>query len=207
MVGEAALAAWLASAMPITACAPKLDLTVIAAHLPPTVQSTYGLDEIRSLAARSGRPLRHEAFGFYLSTFGYRVAVDHRKVAGADCGMIAAEVRLVLGGRLIEIASDLEHRSCRREVILSHYMLHAQYDDVALSAYANRALKELQSRPDAQLLGDPGQGDIQDAAATAIKQVMDEVLRSFDQDRQDALAAADNDDELRRLSGVCGRAL
>ena len=56
-------------------------------------------------------------------------------------------------------------------------------------------------------MGDPGQGDVRDKATAAIGQVMDEVLESYGQDRGKALAAADNEEELKRLSGACIRAL
>jgi hypothetical protein len=207
MLGEAALAVMLAGTAPSAACTPKLDMTVIAEHLPPAVRSTYDLDEIRMFARRTGRPLRHEALGFYISTFGYKIGVDLKKGVGSECDVIIAQVRLILGGRLIEIAKDLEARGCQREVVVSHYMLHAQHDDKALSAYANRALETLKTRPEAHLLGDPGLGDMRDTAAAAIQRVMDEVLESFDQDRGNALAAADNEVELNRLSGACIRAL
>jgi len=207
MLGEAALAVLLTGATPVAACTPKLDLTVIADHLPPAIQSTYDLEEIRALAKSMGRPLRHDALGFYASTFGYKIGVDLRKPVGAECGVVVAEVRLILGGRLIEIARDLEARSCQRDVVVSHYKLHAQQDDKALSAYANRALEALRTRPEAHLLGDPGQGDLRDTATASIQKVMDEVLESYDQDRGRALAAADNDEELKRFSGACIRAL
>jgi hypothetical protein len=207
MSGEAALAVLVTSIAPASDCTPRLDLTVIADHLPPALRSTYDLDEIRVLATRTGRPLRHEALGFYVSTFGYKVGVDLGKPVGAECGVVIAEVRLILGNRLIEVARDLEARSCQRDVVVSHYKLHAQHDDKALNAYANRAFEALKTKPEGDLLGDPGQGDVRDRATAAIGQVMDEVLESFSEDRGHALAAADNEEELKRISGACIRAL
>jgi hypothetical protein len=207
MLGEAALAVMLAGTAPATACTPQLDMTVIAEHLPPAIRSTYDLDEIRTFAKRTGKPLRHEVFGFYISAFGYKIGVDLKKPPGSECGVVIAQVRLILGDRLIEIANDLTARNCQRELIVSHYKLHAQQEDKALTAYANRAHETLKTKPTAYLLGDPGQADMRDTAAAAIQSVMDEVMESFDQDRSNALAAADNEVELNRLSGACARAL
>jgi hypothetical protein len=202
MLSEAALAMLLTS-VPTSTCTPKIDVAVIAEHLPPAIRSTYDLDEIRELAKRSGRPLRHETLGFYLSTFGYNVGVDIKKGVGSECDVVIAQVRLILDGRLIEIPKDLESLSCQRDVVVSHYMLHAQFDDKALSVYANRAHERLRT----SRLGDPGQADLRDTTAAAIRKVMDEVLQSYDQDRGNALAAADNATELNRLSGACARAI
>ena len=207
MVGEVALAVMLAGATPAAACTPKLDVTVDAEHRPPTVRSSYALDEIRALAQRAGRPLRHEAFGFYVSTFGYKIDVDHRTTPGSECGTVIARVRLVLGGRLIEVAKDLEARSCQREVIVAHYKLHAKNDDKALSVYASRAYEAFKTKPVDDVLGDRDQGNVRDTATAAIGRIMDEVLESFDQDRSNALAAADNEEELQKLSSACIRAL
>ena len=203
MLSEAALAMMLTGAAPAAACTPKVDVTVIAEHLPPAIHSNYDLDEIRLLAKRSGRPLRHETLGFYRSTFGYKIAVDIKKGVGSECDVVSAQVRLILGGRLIEIPKDLEARSCQREVVVSHYMLHAQHDDKALSAYANRAHETLKT----SRFGHPGQADIRETAAAAVQKVMDEVLETFDQDRGNALAAADSEAEVERLAGACARAI
>lgn len=86
----------------------QLDLTVVADHLPPAAQSAYGLDEIRELAARSGRPLRHEAFGFYVSTFGYKIGVDLRRAANIGCGVIVAETSI----NSAAVTSDLSSTPC-----------------------------------------------------------------------------------------------
>ncbi|MGE0372900.1 MAG: hypothetical protein AB7Q01_13530 [Gammaproteobacteria bacterium] len=207
MLGEAMLAALLTGTPPAAGCTPRLDLTVIAGHLPPAIRSTYDFDEIRALATRARRSLRHEALGFYASTFGYQVEVDLRTAPGSTCDVVVAQVRLILGSRFIEIAKDLEARGCRRDIVVSHYMLHAQHDDRALSAYANRALEALKAQPEAHLLGDPGQRDPRDAVTASIQKIMDNVLESYDEERRNALAAADNDEELKRLSGACIRAL
>jgi hypothetical protein len=119
---------------------------------------------------------------------------------------VVAEVRLILNS-LIEIARDLEAYGCQREMVISHFMLHAQHDRGILSAYTNRTFLTLKAKPEAQLLGDGIQGDGRDAAAAAIARVMDEVVRSLEKDRNDAFDAVDDGEELQRLSDACIRAL
>ncbi|GEM_PF-6596291 len=209
MVGEVALLALVTAIVPIAACPPELALDIVAEHHPPAVRSSYSLGQIREFAARMGRPAKHEPFGFYASTFGY--VVDVAPVAPAIKGCkpaVTARVRLVLGGRLIEVGSDIQNRHCQRDVILSHYMLHAQYDDKALSAYANRAMDALGQMPTAELLGgSPVPGTAVDAATEAIRHAMDKVLLSYERDRAEALTLADSPEELNRLAGACMRAL
>ena len=50
--------------------------------------------------------------------------------------------------------------------------------------------------------GDPGE-----AVAAAVRRAMDDLLRPYDEDRRQALAAADSDEELAKLRGACGRGL
>src|SRR3954454_21976055 len=127
MLSQAALAMLFASAMPAVACTPKLDVTVTGEYHSPIVRSTYDVNAIHALAVSSGQPLRHGALGFYIATVGYEVEVGLAMSAASECPLVIAVVHLSLGPHLIEIARDLEERGCRREMVLSHFMLHTRY--------------------------------------------------------------------------------
>ena len=208
MVGDVVLIALMTTIVPVAACPPEVALDVLAEHHPPAVRSSYHLDQIRDFAIRMGRPAKHEPLGFYASTFGYTVDVQPAAMEMPGCKpAVTARVRLILGGRLVEIGADLQSRGCQRDVILSHYMLHAQYDDGALSTYANRAMEALGQISTAELLGNPAQGNLVDNATESIRRAMDKVLLSYDKERAEAMALADNPEELNKLSNACRRTL
>ncbi len=208
MVGEVVLVALMMTTVPVAACPPEMALDVLAEHHPPTVRSSYNLDQIREFATHMGRPAKHEPLGFYASIFGYTVDVQQTAVGMPGCKpAVAARVRLILGGRLVEIGADLQSHGCQRNVILSHYMLHAQYDDEALSAYANRAMDALGKISTTELLGNQAQGSLVDNAAESIRRTMDKVLLSYDNVRAEAMALADNPEELNKLTNACRRTL
>jgi len=208
MLDEVALLALMTAIVPVAACPPELDLDVVAEHHPPTVQSSYSLDQLREFATRLGRQGKHEVLGFYTSNFGYTVDVEPAKPAMSGCRpAVVAKVKMILGDRVIEIGADLQNRECRRDLILSHYMLHAQFDDRALTEYANRALDALRQMPTTELFGNPPQGNVKDTATEAIRRALDKVLLSYDREREQTLALADSPEELNKVAGACRRTL
>ena len=164
MLSQAVLAILFAGAIPAVACTPKLDVTVTGEHHSPVVRSTYDVDAIRALAVSTGQPLRHGALGFYIATIGYEVELAKGMLAAAECSVVTAVVRLSLGPHLIEIARDLEARGCRREVVLSHFMHHAQYDARVMGDYVARTLATFKAKAEARLLGAPNSGDARSVA-------------------------------------------
>jgi hypothetical protein len=207
MFKEFVIAALLIVAVPAMACNPKLELQMSVDHPPPTIRSTYNLDKISSLAASVGQPLHHEAFGFYISTFGYNIKIDDKVTKRTACEGPVAEIRLFLTNRVIELASDLESHGCRREPISAHYLLHARLDDEILGIYAGQVMAALRARFAGHSFEDPGRGNVHYIAGTAIRQVVDRVLQSFGHARDLAIATADNDQELKRLTSACNRSL
>jgi hypothetical protein len=195
------IAALLIGVAPAIACSPKLKLGVTVDHPLPIIRSTYNLNEIRNLAANSTQPLSHEAFGAYITTFGYQITAEYKIVADADCGTADAEVHLFLTNRIIEIASDLENYGCRRDSITAHYMLQAQNDDRIITIYADRIAEALRVRFDTHSSGDPHRDDVRYVARTAIKAVVDSAFQSFTDARE--TAAADNGQEVARLASAC----
>src|SRR5689334_11220965 len=107
MMSQAVLTILLASAMPVVACTPKLDVKVTGEYHPPVVLSTYDANAIRALPVSAGQPLRHEALGFYIATVGYEVEVGAAMSAASECPVVTTVVHLRLGAHLIEIARDL----------------------------------------------------------------------------------------------------
>jgi hypothetical protein len=203
MVRGLAVAALLIDVTPAIGCSPQLALAVNVDHPPPVIRSTLDLHEIRALAASLAQPLHHDAFGFYVATFGYDIQSRYNLAGPLDCGVIIARIRLFLENRAIEIASDLQNHGCRRESITEHYMLHARTDDEALVTYAGRIVEALTTRFTSYSLGDSDPNDIRQAAGIAIKEVVSNELRSFTYAREMAATAADNDQELNRLASAC----
>lgn len=113
-------------------------------------------------------------------------------------------VGMLLGDRLIEVGAD---GPCRPEAVLSHYLVHADQDDRLLSRYASRALAMFDRTPLTDLLGTAAQDNSREAVAVIVRRAMDGLLQSYDEDRPQALEAADSDEELAKLREACGRAL
>jgi hypothetical protein len=145
---------FLIAVAPAIACTPKLQLTVTAEHTAPVLQTTYALAQIRSLAHAMDYHLRHDVYGFYVSVFGYMVAIDR---SSSECGEVGAKVRLRLSNRVVEIARDLEDQGCRPGEVISHYMAQARTDDEVLSLYAERIRKRLAATPTSFFLRSVGE--------------------------------------------------
>ena len=82
-----------------------------------------------------------------------------------------------------------------------------EQDDRLLGLYARRAWAMFDRMPRSALLGTPDRGDAGEGMAAAVRRAMDDLLRSYDDDRARALDAADSDEELAKLRGACGRDL
>jgi hypothetical protein len=201
------IAALLIGATPAPGCGPTPQVEVTVDHPPPGIRLTYELNEIQALAAGSRQPLRHEAFGFYISVFGYDIRGANKVGGTPDCRATATKVRLFLVNRTIEIASDLENHGCSLDSITAHYMKHARNDDTILMIYADRIVKALRVRFGAHSFADPARNDNVYGAGTAIKEVVENVLQSFSQARQTAATRTDNEQELERLASACTRSL
>lgn len=185
---------------------PRLGIAVVAEHRPPAVGASFSLGQLRDAAARSGRRGRHEPLGFYAGVFGYAVEVTAEGSATPGCAAaLRARVRMFLDERVVEVGADLGDRGCRPEAVLSHYLLYAEQDDRLLGLYARRAWAMFDRMPRSAMLGAPGRGDAEERMAAAVRRAMDDLLRSYDDDRTRALDAADDDEELAKLRGACGR--
>lgn len=200
-------ASWLASTSPVAACSPepRLTVSVVAEHHPPAVRSSYSLGQLRDFAARAGHRGQHAPLGFYAGTFGYTVDVRAEEAGAPGCASVMhVRVGMLLGDRLIEVGAD---GPCRPEAVLSHYLVHADQDDRLLSRYASRALAMFDRTPLTDLLGTAAQDNSREAVAVIVRRAMDGLLQSYDEDRPQALEAADSDEELAKLREACGRAL
>lgn len=183
-----------------TSCsAPTTSFAVTAEHYPPMVKSSLTSEELRDLAGHSPRKSPHPPLGFYVATFGYGVEVlpqDAQQCAAA------VTVRLFLAPRLIEIGTD---GPCRPEIVAEHYLLHARQDDLLLSRYAEQAremldhLKPVGSRTDGEITE-------RDAVVRSVTTALDRLLQPYNEERQQALGAADTAEALARLNQGCGRA-
>jgi hypothetical protein len=201
------IATLLIGVAPAMGCSPTLQTEVTVDHPPPTIRSTYDLKEIQALAVSSGQPLRHEAYGFYISVFGYNISAGYKAGGTSGCEAVDAKVDLVLANRTIEIANDLKDHGCRPDTVIAHYLLHALNDDEIFTIYASRIAQALRSRFDGYSFDDPEGGDVLQVAGSAVKDVVGSVLQSFEQARETAAASADSDQELERLAGACIRSL
>lgn len=183
---------------------PPMRIAVFAEHHPPAVLSSYSYPQLREMAARAGHDGPHEPFGLYAGTFGYSVDVQAADDGHAGCvTSMSVTVRMLLGDRRVEIGTD---GPCRPEAVAAHYLLHAGHDDRLLTQYGSQALAMFDRMPHADLLGTPGQDGDRDAVAAVVRGTMDDLLRSYDDDRARALASADNADELASLQRACGQA-
>lgn len=207
-MNAAFVAGWLAVSPATCSPPPRLDVAVVAEHTPPAVRSGRSLGQLREAAARAGHKGRHAPLGAYAGIFGYTVEVTAERSATPGCAAaMHVRVRMFLDERVVEVGADLGDRGCRPEAVLSHYLLYAEQDDRLLGLYARRAWAMFDRMPRSALLGAPGRGDAEEGVATAVRRVMDDLLRSYDDDRTRALDAADNDEELAKLRGACGRDL
>ena len=187
-MSTAAASTMLAAAL---ACplGPGPSVVVVAEHHAPAVGATYRLDEISGFASRAGHIGRHPVLGFYLATFGYTL-----EPAGSGPCPGSAMVRLILGGRQVEVPSDAEGWGCRPDALVARYLSHAKADDAELSRLARR----LQGALDQAL--QPGGKPVQTEALGAI---VEGLRPAYDADRAQALAASDPEPELDRLRGAC----
>ena len=207
-MNAAFVAGWLAVSP--AACSPpaRLDVAVVAEHTPPAVHSGRSLGQLREAAARAGHKGRHAPLGSYAGVFGYTVEVTAEGSGTPGCAAaLRVRIRMSLDERVVEVGADLGGRGCRPEAVLSHYLLYAEQDDRLLGLYARRALAVFERMPRSALLGTPDPGDAEGGMAAAVRRVMDDLLRSYDDDRTRALDAADTDEELAKLRGACGRDL
>lgn len=201
---------WLVSALSAASCPPpaRLDVAVVAEHTPPAVRSGRTLGQLREAAARAGHKGRHAPLGSYAGVFGYTVEVTAEGSGTPGCAAaLRVLIRMSLDERVVEVGADLGDRGCRPEVVLSHYLLYAEQDDRLLGLYARRAWAMFERMPRSALLGTPDRGDAAERMAAAVRRAMDDLLRSYDDDRTRALDAADDDGELAKLRGACGRDL
>ena len=184
---------------------PRLTVAVVAEHHPLVMRSSYSFAQLREFAASAGYKGPHAPFGFYAGTFGYSVEIRDAEAGQPGCKQaVRVQVSMTLGSRLIEVGTDIP---CRRDAVLSHYQRHAEQDDTLLSGYARRALVTFDRMSSAELLGTQMQDKGTEAVTEVIRSIMDRLLQPYDLDRKAALAAADTDAELLRLSAACGRKL
>ncbi len=156
---------------------------------PPTVASTYRLDELRATARQVGHVGTHPVLGFYAATFGYSLETS----AEGDCPS-GTVIRLMLGARHVEVPSDAKAWGCRPEVLAEHYLLHAEADIASLGQLARQvqaAVDRLPGRPD------------QAPSASALASAVDDLLPAYDADRLKAFAASETGSAASHLRDAC----
>ena len=207
--GCAALVATLAGVLPAApaaaACPPGagVQVSVVAEHHPPVVQSSYSLDQLRAMGAEAGHGGTHPPLGFYAGTFGYSVDVRGQAARVPGCvATLEVQVSLSLYDRVIEVGVG---GPCEADGVASHYLLHGAQDDRLLSRYAALARARLEAARASGLLAASTAGGGHDALIATVRSIMDEMLEPFDTDRKQAFAAADTPEELARLRALCGR--
>lgn len=201
----ATLAGVLAAAPAAAGCPPGagLQVSVVAEHHPPVVQSSYSLNQLRAMAAEAGHQSAHPPLGFYAGMFGYSVDVRGRAVRAPGCAAdVEVQVNLILHERVVEVGVG---GPCEADGVASHYLLHGAQDDRLLSRYAALARARLDAARMSGLLAASGAGNGSGALIAVVRSIMDELLEPFDADRKQALAAADTPEELARLRALCGR--
>lgn len=200
----ATFAGALAAAPAAAACPPGagVQVSVVAEHHPPVVQSSYSLSQLRAMAAEAGHGGAHPPLGFYAGTFGYFVDVRGRAARAPGCAAsVEVQINLILHERVVEVGVG---GPCEADGVASHYLLHGAQDDRLLSRYAALARARLDAARVSGLLAAPGAGDGSGALTAVVRGIMDELLEPFDADRKQAFAAADTPEELARLRALCG---
>ena len=179
------------------ACSIARDRVDVRTRIEPVVVSSeFTSSQLAALAARTGQPLRHAPYGFYLSRVWYHLATHDVAQAARHCApTVAMTVDMALIQRRIEVAADLQSDACLLKSAIEHYGRHAEADERAFRDFASA----VPARIDAVLAGMPGTAGLGMLDHT-VRSAFDRMLADMDRVRRDARNAVDTSAEVNRLT-------
>lgn len=162
---------------------------------PLVVSANFTYAQISAVAQKSGQPLRHPPYGFYLGRIWYQFAIHDLPDSAKSCApkfQVAADLALV--ERRIEIASDLPRSTCLSQMALDHYNRHAEADARAFKEF----MAMMPGKVEAALaaIAPAGRDDVEHDVQAAL----DAVLAKLDRAREAAQAVVDNPLEVNKLA-------
>jgi len=204
LTGVVAVTSFLMSSSAWASCTDKPVISSVAIgvrHEIPVIQYSYSAGQIADLASRAGYKGPHAPLGFYFGQLKYKVDIQALPPSDSAClPSYAIRLDLHLGNRIIEIGTG---GPCKRDAMVAHYLSHASQDDRLLREYADLARERLGKLVGSHAIPTEQSSDPNDGMKALAGRIIEDLLRTYDSDRQSALASADTSEELKRLTSAC----
>ena len=183
---------------------PPLKALVMAGAEPVSVQTDFGLAQLRMLAKQANRVELHPPYGFYIGGVAYAISVTIGNEAHDVCaGPINIQVTMKLVTRHIEVAQELKDDPYKFGKVIAHYKHHAEVDEGVFERYVLLMTAALSHTPATAFIANLGAGSVRKQIAQATQAVIEPVLASMDADRAAARATVDTPAEVSGLETAC----
>lgn len=204
MTGLALVGGLLFAPVAMSGCSKPVTpaFEVVLGIAPVSVASNISAKELAAMAARSHAPLRHPAYGFYISTFGYILKVTDREMGSGSCPHdIVVHVFMGLAARHIVIAQELKESPCLYSVYLQHYKKHAASDVAVIVDYRARVTRSLRQ---AKISVQASSSSPEDQIYRSVRDTNDRTLQPLTADRKAMSKEIDSSSEVDDLERGCG---
>lgn len=183
---------------------PPVKALVMAGAEPVSVQTDFGLAQLRTLAKQANRVELHPPYGFYIGGVAYAISVTIGNEAHDVCvGPVNIRMTMKLVTRHIEVAQELKDDPCKFRRVVAHYQHHAEADAAVFERYVVLVTEALSHTPAASFVANLAAGSVRKQIAQATQSVIEPVLASMDADRASARAVVDTPAEVSGLEKAC----
>jgi hypothetical protein len=185
---------------------PPVKALVMAGVEPLSVETDFGLAQLRALAKQENRVELHPPYGFYLGGVADAITVTIGNDAHDVClGPINIQVTMKLMARRIEVAQELKDDPCKFRKVVAHYEHHAEADAAVFERYVLLVTAALSHTPAASFVATLGAGSVRKQIAQATQSIIEPVLASMDADRASARMAVDTPAEVSKMETTCAK--